>query len=253
MISRLRSAPEYAVRFLKSFRSRFTGVYPDYASAERAIPASDLTGYDHDQLTRIYVSGMGSARPSDYPVLFWLDRLLQNESAVFDFGGNVGVSYYTFSRYLHLPENLSWTVCDLPKVCRTGEEIAAERKAVPLRFTSDFQAANSAGVLLCLGTMQYLPDRLAARVATLENQPRHIIINRIPLWNEPEFVTLERIGPAQCAYRIFNEEQLLSEFRAQGYHLRDRWHAADLSCNVRFEPRYSIEWQSGLYLSKSPA
>src|SRR4249920_2805602 len=102
----LRKAYDFAL----ASQGRFRGVWPSYEEALLAIPAERLAGYDHSALGRQYIDTMDKARSSDYPLLFWLDKALAECSSVFDYGGNIGVSYYKFGRYVKYPADLRWLV-----------------------------------------------------------------------------------------------------------------------------------------------
>lgn len=52
--------------------------------------------------------------PHDYPVLFWLARLLLPGMRVFDWGGNVGTSYFACRNILPFPGALDWLVRNVP-------------------------------------------------------------------------------------------------------------------------------------------
>jgi putative methyltransferase (TIGR04325 family) len=237
---------EMLVKSAKSARSRFRGVYPDYATAEKAIPPDKLTGYDHAQLGKMYLSSMVQIRASDYPVLFWLQRILPGTTRVFDWGGNIGVSYFKFEALLDYPPGLEWTVCDLPEICKAGEEVCAERKA-PVKFTTRFEDGQGADILMCIGALQYIPVSFSNVVGALNLKPKHILINRIPLWDGEDFVTLEDVSPAYCAYQVYNRNRFVESITKLGYELVDQWLTPDLSCNVRWHPAHSIPSQSGLY------
>src|ERR1700733_1930234 len=113
--------------FVTTFRGPFHGVFDSYDAAVRAIPEGVRVGHDHADMVRMYMHTLERGRPSDYPVLFWLSRILTECTSVFDYGGHVGMSYYRFSRYLTYPKDLQWRICDMPKITKAGEEIARER------------------------------------------------------------------------------------------------------------------------------
>lgn len=245
------SNTESLVRLAKSARGRFHGVYPDYQSAERAIPSAKLAGYDHAEIGKIYLNNMSKARDSDYPVLFWLERLLPQQSAVFDFGGNIGVSYYKFENYLQYPERMRWLVCDLPEITKAGCEEATQRSS-SVEFTTDFEDANACEIFLALGVIQYVPDPLAQSLARLDRKPQSVLINRIPLWDGEDFVTLEDVYSAVCAYQVFNRAKFIQDICDLGYELADSWTTPDLALNVRWRPNHCIPAQSGLYFRLRP-
>src|SRR3546814_12163657 len=68
---------------------------------------------------------MQRIRVSDYPLVFWLGRLIADgQRSVFDLGGHIGVSYYGFRKYTDYPPDLSWTIHDLPSEMAAGRRWA---------------------------------------------------------------------------------------------------------------------------------
>lgn len=236
----------------KSVRGRFRGVFPDYRTAEQAIPASKLVGYNHREIGKIYFNAMSKARDSDYPALFWLAKLLPHCRTVFDYGGNIGVSYYKFGNYLHFSPDIDWRVFDLPEICKVGEEVAVEKGSTSLKFTTRLEDADGIDIFFTTGSIQYIPEPLSTVISRLRVRPRHILINRVPLFDGPEFVTLEDVYPAVCAYQIFNRQRFLDSICELGYELVDVWTTLDLGCNVRWRPRHSFKAHSGLYFRQLP-
>ena len=99
--------------------------YPTF-EARSAAPHSKLTDYDD--------SGYGDVanhkfiHASDYPVLYWLLQLIPSCSSLADFGGNVGMAYYSFRKYLHLPEEFRWIVYDLPQIIEAEKMVRESRR-----------------------------------------------------------------------------------------------------------------------------
>ena len=91
---------------------------------------------------------------------YGLRPLLPEVSRVFDAGGHIGAHYYGYRRFLTFPENLRWTVCEVPTTNRAGRELAATEGANALSFTEDFATADGADVLLASGVVQYLEKPL---------------------------------------------------------------------------------------------
>ena len=85
----------YDQRFASAERvNLFRGVYGDAATAEKAIPATKPSGYDNEAPAAMYDERTRQVYAGDYPVLFWLQKLLgENASRVFDIGGHIGVGY----------------------------------------------------------------------------------------------------------------------------------------------------------------
>ena len=158
-------AYDYARYFATRPPNRFRGVHASFAEAERSIPSGQRIGYDSDALAGMYRDRMEKACQSDYAVLFWLRNLIDERTSVFDFGGHVGVSYYGWKNYLGYPPGMRWTVYEVPAIARAGAELAKERGATGLAFTSDFAAGKDCTIFLAAGSLQYvdltLPEILA--------------------------------------------------------------------------------------------
>jgi putative methyltransferase (TIGR04325 family) len=247
MLTRFAKSPvETLFQVVRSARGRFRGVFETYEAAELAIPKGRLVGYDHPEAAKIYIHHMSKARDSDYPVIFWLGRALREAHSVFDCGGNIGVTYYKFGHYLDFPAGLRWLICDLPEITKAGEEIAMERGA-PLSFTTRLDEGEGCEILLGIGAIQYIQKPLAQSLAEWRQKPKHILINRIPLYEGPMFVTLDNVGPVVCAYQVFNRQQFVTSICEIGYDLVDSWSTPELSCIIRWHASHSFTAHSGLY------
>ena len=106
----------------------------------------------------------------DYPVLFWLSQIFNqssNKLTVFDFGGNVGNHFYSYSTILKYPDGLNWTVCDVPAIAKAGEKLAQDlNSSLSLSFTTEFIEANGKNIFIASGSLQYV-DSLACLLACL--------------------------------------------------------------------------------------
>jgi putative methyltransferase (TIGR04325 family) len=68
--------------------------------------------------------------------MFWLGRLIEPGTRVFDYGGHRGTNFYAYSRYLKYPEGFKWIVCDLPEIVKAGEELARRENRSEISFTT---------------------------------------------------------------------------------------------------------------------
>jgi putative methyltransferase (TIGR04325 family) len=240
-------AADYARSFAKMPRGRFRGVYRDFAEAEAAIPGDGRRGYDHDAMTGMYRDRMHKPCESDYPVLFWMRNLLDDTTRIFDFGGHVGVSYYGWREHLHFPEGLRWTVCDMPAIVREGEALARERGAQCLAFTSDPADGSDADILLVAGSLQYVDTSLADLLARMGASPRHLFVNKLPLYDGETFVTVQSSGRAFHPYRIENRAEFVAGVVALGYRVVDDWLSHEVYCRIPHTRGRDIEAYSGYY------
>ena len=232
------------------------GVYLTRADAQRHLPAPAWRGYDSAAGARLHLDRVTLVYPSDYPVMLWLHRLFQDGCAsVFDVGGNVGVSYYSFERFIAYPARLRWLVCEVPAVAAQGEHLAAGwDPRNQISFTEDLEQAEGFDVLLACGSLQYLPRLLSDELATLKPRPRHLILNSVALHPRRSFYTVQNIhGDVFVPYRITREHEFLAGYERLGYELRDRWKVVEKRCHIPFAPGCSIEHFQGFYFQLGAA
>lgn len=190
----------------------------------------------------------------DYPVIFWLRSLLAPKTTVFDFGGHRGTLFYSYARYLEYPEEFHWIVCDLPEIIEAGRKLAAERAKKEISFTTDFREACRANVFLAAGSLQYVETpRLHEMLGELSVQPSHLLINKLPLYDGKEYVTLQNGGVAFHPQYVFNRDEFLRPLLRLGYELVDTWDVPSHAGQIPFHAEVSFRWHSGLYLRQANA
>ncbi len=234
-------------------RYGLTGVYHSRNEALAAIPKRALRGYDHEAVVKISQESMTQLKEWDYPVLLWLERIIQGQTgqarlSLLDAGGHVGTKYYAFQRLLAL-KHIDWTVLDLPAVVKAGEELAKETGA-PLQFQSDLAAVGAVDILLCSGFLQYYDRTLVDFITQLSRAPQHLIINKLPVRDDAEIFTLERIGPARVPYRIFNQTAFEQQIADLGYTIADQWTISGLSRWIISHPDQGATKSVGYYLTR---
>lgn len=232
---------------------KFRGVYQSFEEALTTAPETKPKGFD----TKEFVGHFDNRRQQlflyDYPFLYWLNNILRPDSSVFDVGGNAGVHFVAYRKRLRDWEQLHWQVCEVPVIVEAGRRFAEQEGfSDRLTFTSDFDNADGKGVLISAGTLQYIDAKLAELLGGLANPPQHILINKLPLYDGAEYVTLQNGGVHFIAQRVFNRANFLGELEALGYQLVDEWVDSSRSCHVPFYPECDIANFCGLYLSKSP-
>ena len=250
----LREALSLAYGFYYSrasgYRRLFKGVYPDFAGATRAVPHGGTVGYDNKASAWRLVHERHMIFPHDYPVMFWLSRLLGETTSIFDWGGNVGISYLAYRTYLRYPDGLTWIVNDVPAVVAVGRKLAAAEDAPNLLFTTDFDALETADILLAAGSLQFIDDPYAPlRAASM--RPRHVLLNKVPVYDKPSAATLQNMGTAFVPNHLFNRAEIIGNFKSLGYGLADAWSNPGLGCYIPFNPTHSIKAYSGFYFIRS--
>lgn len=244
-------------RILRSIRNRIDGrlnpvnslrgVYASFAEAQAAAPKSKPLGYDAGDTIEWYRHKHEGVSLEDYPVLYWLRAAFESSESVFEIGGHLGVAYYGFSRILAYPGNLAWTICDVPTVKSAGEALARERGRTNLHFVTAPSQCEGADIVMAAGSLQYVESpTLAEAIASFRRRPRHVIVNNSPVYDGPEFVTIQDIGSCFCPYRIFNREALVSSVGRLGYELVDSW-SKPRTLRIPGHPARSLDHYSGFY------
>jgi putative methyltransferase (TIGR04325 family) len=263
--SKLRSAARYVadlppVRILRSLAydrafaqersyGTFRGVFDNFAEALASAPASKPLGFDVPEFGRFFENRRDRVAASDYPVMFWLNQALAAGQTVFDLGGNVGVHFYAYQRYMKFPDQVIWVVCDVPAVVEAGKSMTVKGDEERLAYTSDFAGADGTDILLSAGTVQYIEKPILwDLLGGLAKRPRHVILSKLPLYAGPRYVTLQNGRVHYTAQYVFNRDELIDKLRALGYQLIDSWDDHTLSCHVPFHPERAVPKYSGLYL-----
>jgi putative methyltransferase (TIGR04325 family) len=238
-------------RYFNSLGGRirlFSGIYPDFKTAIRAIPPRRLTGFDNAPSARRQEHDLFHVFLMDYPVMFWLSRLLPDCRLLFDWGGNIGISYFAFRRHLPYPAQLNWLVNDVPAVVAEGLATKQKFDSPGLSFTTSMARLSEADILLAAGSLHFIEapfDVLCAHKAL----PRHVLLNKVPVYSQASAVTLQNMGTALVANHLFNETQFVGNFLSLGYRMVDEWETG-LSCHIPFHPEHSVHTYKGYYFSK---
>jgi putative methyltransferase (TIGR04325 family) len=251
VLSRSRSLFNYVVdlRYNQRFEQwpgSYRGIFESFAEARASAPDHKL-GFDHPELANLYDSRIGKAFTSDYPVLFWLGRILGEASSVFDWGGHVGVSYYTYKQYLGFSDRVRWCIGEVPEIAKAGRELAQKRGAVGLSFTTPLADADGYEVLLANGSLQFVEAPFSDSLRALNRKPRHLIVNKIPLYSGEPFVTLENTVHSYNPYHVGNRDAFVGSILALGYTLLDSWENPDVQCHIPLHRERTIKAYSGFY------
>lgn len=215
-------------RYARAFRTplglnAWLGTFGSFADAIAAAPPVLPVGYDNPGGATIYDDVVTQVGAKDYPVLYWLSRVLETGFTLMDFGGHTGMLYYAYHRYFPDGFVVHWMVYDVPAVVELGASRAHSLGNTRLSFTSDFDRAKEADVLLASGSLQYVETPFSEMLRGLDRMPRHLIVNKLPTQERREIITLQNIGVAYCAYRLVAHHQFTASLEAIGYTLVDEW------------------------------
>jgi putative methyltransferase (TIGR04325 family) len=236
-------------RYLAFRYSHFRGVYETFEQAVAAAPGSKKTGYNHKELAQVYLAELNFDLSSfDHPILSHLGRILGERDVILDFGGNIGTHYLQYRKYMNL-EEVQWIVCDVSEIIKVGMEKC--RGISNIAFVNDVAAVKTPGVdiFLASGSMQYIasPNLLLPKLIEKDLRPKHILINRVPLYDGQHFVTLQNGGPVCYPQHVFNRERFIRGIAGLGYELIDFWDDNVDSCIIPFHPERSVRVYKGLY------
>lgn len=241
----------YERRFARDGRGSFRGVYGSFAEANLAAPKTKPLGFDNELYAQEFADRRCRVFSFDYPMLFWLDKLLSTAKIIFDYGGHVGTHFYAYSRYLNYAPDLKWLVCDLPAITRVGAELALREGADALQFTNDFLDADGSDILIAAGSLQYVEEPpFAVLLSRLRRMPPHLLVNKLPLYDGPPFVTLQNGGVAFHPQHVFNRRAFIAELGKLGYRLVDEWDVETHPGAIPFHREKSFRWHSGLYFRR---
>lgn len=233
----------------------FLGVYPDFASATADAPTSKPLGYDNEApaSAEMYRFRMQAIAPCDYPVAFWLARLMQPGQTLLDFGGHVGVLYYALTRYLNFPESFGWEIYDVPAVIREARQFAASNHGSErLSFYDDLSQADPCELMLFSGSLQYVEEPLSSIVGRLKSRPNYLLINMLPVHPTQAYVTLQNIGTAICPYRIYSASEIVEEVQKLGGEVIDEWKNTDKACPIPYHEAQSLDYYRGMLVRLKP-
>ena len=228
----------------------YAGVYESYAAAERDIPEWRKRGWDNQEAAGRYIFQIDYMLPTTYATFFWLSKLLQPQSTLLDYGGNIGLSYYGYVKRRELPAGVRWVIVEVPQLVAVGTKMAQRQKAGQLEFATELASAPQCDILFSAGALQYMEHSVPGLLEKMAALPKHILLNKVPLHRERSYWTLQNFGTAVSAYRVYQEAEFLGYFEKAGYVLRDRWAVPELSCEIPFHPREFVAEFTGLYFEK---
>lgn len=228
----------------------FYGIFRSFPEARDSLPKSK----EHNQraLAAEYVEvRCHRVFAYDYPVIYWLSEAFRSgATSVFDIGGSVGVHYHAYKKLLAYPQSLTWQVCDLPDIAQIGRELAECSAATRLTFTETLDPGSvQADVWISAGAIHYIEDaRPSSLLAGCKHPPRHLILNKLPLYEGGDFVSAQNIGAHSFAPQyVYNRQRFVTDIESLGFHLVDSWDVPECSFYLPGHPEKSFGKYSGLY------
>lgn len=224
----------------------FRGSFHTFEEANASAPKTKPIGYNNTESAKMYKERLETIHSTDYPVLFWMEKLKHDYRTVFDFGGHIGVHFYSYPKILDFKGIHEWTICDVEKVCEEGRQYSQMNpRSTKLNFVTDISNCESYDLLLAIGSLQYLEWELHDKLINLKNMPKYVIINMTPLHPKTKTITLNSIGTSFCPYYVRKEEDFLNGMSSLGYEVLDIWNNEEKKCTIAFEPERSLRFYRG--------
>lgn len=220
----------------------FRGIYSSFEDSRLSSPKTKPTGYDNVDSAGLYKERTLNIYPTDYPVLFWMNKFKFEITKVFDFGGHIGIHYYAFSKFLDFTNIENWTVCDVQSVVEEGRVYSKQKDSKNLSFVTDIKDLEDHDLFFASGSLQYLDWELDSKLSELNKRPKILIINMLPLHKSYSTITFQSIGTSFCPYYIRKEDDFIQGLEAIGYELLDVWNNEEKKCNIAFEKERSLDF-----------
>jgi putative methyltransferase (TIGR04325 family) len=229
------------------------GVFSSFDEARSAAPQRKPIGYNQKTIGNFSNIARLTAQRDydefdfrDEPILRYLERLMGQNSQIFNLGGNVGTEYYAYRKRVVIPDGTRWIVCEIPEIAAAGCLLAEQKAASNLDFVTDFLRAEGCDIILTCGALQYIEQDLSTALLALKSKPLHVLINRTAMYDGDSFVTLQNLGFAYAPYTVRNREAFVEGMLRLGYGLVDSWRDSRVT-RIPFHPRHTVRGYCGFY------
>jgi putative methyltransferase (TIGR04325 family) len=227
------------------------GVYRNLEEARKVAQKKSSNGHEHPDNIKLHFELSTKLRLSDYPAMFWLERICRPGVKVFDYGGSVGNLFYLYKDRVPALSSSDWIVYDLPRTIESGSRIAASRGEARLTFTNDLRDGKGADVLLASGSFHYWEDSVAKFLRQFERRPNHVLVNRTPFrLKGSTFYGVQAMASYAVAAIIRNRDDVIKAFEEDGYELADSWTVPDRVFRLPLFPDYAVEY-FGMYFRRT--
>lgn len=187
----------------------------------------------------------------DYPLLFWLSRVMSPSDHILELGGSIGQGFYSFEHYFPYPPDIRWTIAELDAAVEAGSRLAKQRNETRLQFvtSANIVTTDHANVFMTAGTLQYMDTTVPEIISQLAGLPDHIIIHNLPAHDSEDFWTLQYLDVCEVPYHIHSLNTLVPAIEALGYTLKDRWKNNRL-IEIPYHPKHRVDAYVGFYFQK---
>jgi len=232
----------------------YRGVFDSFSEAHAR--ATNQIATDYDVINTEKGKNLDQELPTiekkvldtDYPLLFWLARLIEASHRILDLGGSIGQSFYSFENYFPYPDNIKWVVSELPGAVEIGQKVAKQRGEERLAFVdSNHMDLEKADIFMTAGTIQYMDTTISEVLRQLSKPPVHVLIHNIPVHSSDDFWTLQNLKVCEVPYHIHSMAGIVSNLENTGYRLMDRWEQPR-QIEIPYHPKNKVENYFGFYL-----
>jgi putative methyltransferase (TIGR04325 family) len=233
----------------------FSRPFPTFAAAQAYADRYGVPSHEHPRNTVSHLALNQHARPSDYPILFYLKSFSIEINSILDIGGSAGNLFYCYDQYLHFSPPFRWTVNEVPANNIAGRQLAQQRNEPRLHFIDSLTECPHADAVLISGALHYFEALPPALMQHLNPPPRHVFINRTPVIEGPTTITIQDAGTyyAISPARILSRSTLLESMSAANYDLIDEWTIPDFRFPIPLHPKSSANDYSGFYFKLKDA
>ncbi len=246
--------------FLIAFRNRLTisyrGIYLSFEQASKSIPIAEQDYDNANRKKREFKEQEkqvieNNFRNHDYPLLFWLSRLLTDATGVLELGGSVGHFYYSAKRLIDFPETMKWQIAELPEAVSLGTELANERGENQLTFidSSEIAKSTAANIFISSGAIQYMTVSLVEILTSLPTMPDHVIIHDLPVHSKQSFWTTQRLEYCEIPYHVYFLDKFLEDLNKLGFEVIAQWNWLR-PMEIPFHDVFNLNHLQGFYFKK---
>jgi putative methyltransferase (TIGR04325 family) len=236
-----------AVRQMLILLTGYSRPFPTLNDAAAAISGYEGGGHSNPNYLAAKIPEAEKPRQGDYAALFHIERVLPHVRNVFDLGGSVGNLYYCYVKYLDMPADLIWKVCELPETVKLGEQVASSNNVQRLRFTCRGNDADGTDLFIVSGALHYFEQPLPDMIAGLTNKPRYILVNRAALIDGAATATVQDGDTYRLPCILHDRNALVRGLEGLGYEVVDSWDIRGLSVIIPCYPDRSAKSYSGLF------
>ncbi len=238
----------------------YRGKFDNFQQAQFAIPDTATKEYDVINKKKAANEAQELERLDnwfhdiDYPLLFWLSKLVTPKIHVLELGGSVGHFFYTSEHYHQYPDDVLWTIAELPEAAKLGTKIAQHRNEHRLRFIDSdlIHTSPASQIFITAGTLQYMNISLPELLRNLPDLPAHVLIHNLPCHSNEAFWTLQDLGICEVPYYIYSAQTLENAMSQLGYSVKAEWKNPRF-VEIPFHRHLMIDGYLGFYFQRNTA